>query len=222
MTKAEYIDGVMRRLNESGWDDSTAGMFLGGDTSRVEKHVEGSFADAWRRAVALFPLHYFNHAPFALADHHCDVSLGTGFVVLPADFYVLASFRMRGWRMSCLVAPEETQGIASVQSNEFVRGNFCRPVCTLSVHPKYGRILKYYSLPKGDDHVIEEALYVGLATSLDDAVSSLDARLAEPLQWLNASAVFTVFEKVELAKVAEERAILTGGISNAAQHNYQL
>ena len=208
MNKAEYLNGVMARLNELGWDDSSSGMFLGGDTSKVERLVETTFVDAWRRATSLLPVHYFNRVSFVHAPHYPDVSVGTGVVELPLDFYKLALFRMQGWKRAAFVAVEENDAISSIQSNEFVRGNITRPVCVLALHPKYGRVLKYYSLPCGVEHVVAEALYVGLVTSLDSAVSSLDARLVEPLMWLNATVVLQVLEKVELAKVAEERSFL--------------
>ena len=210
MTKAEYVDGVMARLNELAWDDSSSGMFLGGDISKIERLVEASFVDAWRRGVALLPVHYFSCASFADAPLYPCVASGTGMVELPADFYRLAAFRMVGWKRSCYTLLVEDDVVASVQSNEFVRGNVCRPVCTLSVHPVYGRVLNYYSLPRGtSEHVVEEAMYVGLPDLLDSAVSSLDVRLVEPLMWLNASVVLSILEKVELSKVAEERALLS-------------
>ena len=215
MNRAEYIDGVMGRLNELSWDDSSAGMFLGGDTSKVERHVEASFMDAWRRGVALLPRHYFNQASFVYAPLYPDIPMGTGIVELPLDFYVLASFRMEGWRKAVFMAVEENDAVEAVQSNEFVRGNVSRPVCTLAVEAPPGppvrgvrRVLKYYSLPCGAEHVISEALYIALVGSLDSAVSSLDERLIAPLQWLNASVALQVVEKIELSKVAEERATL--------------
>ena len=206
MTKGEYTKSVMQRMNELGWDDSFAGVFAGGDTTKVERHVVASFADAWRDAVGLLPRGYFNQASFVDAILIGDVSQGTGFVVLPEDFYILSSFRMKGWRRACFTAIEETDAIAAIQSNEFVRGNPYRPVCTLFEHPQHGRIMKYYSLRKGFGHIIEGASYIplhgGIAGLGDNDDLGLDERLYDPLAWLNAGVVFDVFEKFDAAKVA--------------------
>ena len=215
MNKSEYIDGVMARLNELSWDDSSSGMFLGGDVSKTERLVDSLFVDGWRRGVDLLPRHWFNQSSFVRSPHYADVASGTGFVVLPVDFYVLASFRMEGWRKGVFRAVEEDDTVLAVQSNEFVRGNVCRPVCTVCVHPVYGRVLKYYSLPRGTcEHVVAEAMYVGLPGSLESVVESLGSQLVGALMWLNASVVLSVMEKVELGKVAEERALLSTNYTN--------
>ena len=215
MTKGEYVKSVMRRMNELGWDDSFTGAFVGSDTTKVERHVEASFVDAWRMGVGVLPRHYFTRlsasgervmSSFKDAELTGDVSQGTGFVVLPDDFYILSSFRMRGWKRDCFEAIPETDAIAAVQSNDFVRGNPYRPVCTLFVHPRYGNIMKYYSVHKGSVHFVESALYVplhgGIAGSGDSDDLELDERLYGPLAWLNAGFVFSVFEKEEMAKMA--------------------
>jgi hypothetical protein len=211
MTKGEYVKGVMRRINELGWDDSFPGAFAGSDTSKVERQVEALFRDAWRKGVGLLPRTYFSQRSFTDSVLVEDVSAGTGFVVLPADYYALSLFRMRGWKRGCFSAVEEDDAVSAIQSNEFVRGNFCRPVCTVSERPRYGRVLNYYSLPKGEAHRVEEALYVPLVERIesweDDRELGLDERLYGPLQWLNAGVVFAVFEKGEMDKVCEEKAL---------------
>ena len=206
MTKREYVSSVMRRMNELGWDDSYSGAFFGGDSTKVERQVVACFCDAWRKGVDALPLSYFNSVSFEDAELFSDVSQGTGFVVLPSDFYILSSFRMRGWKRDCFAAVEETDAIAAIQSNDFVRGNVYRPVCTLFVHPRYGSIMKYYSVHKGSRHFVESALYVplhgGIAGLGDSDDLGLDERLYGPLAWLNAGVVFSVFEKEEMAKAA--------------------
>jgi hypothetical protein len=211
MVKGDYVSGVMKRLNELGWDDGVAGAFAGSDTTEVGRCVEAVFRDAWRKGVALLPKDYFDSVSFADGGHVFDVAAGTGFVVLPGDFYLLRLFALKGWRKGCFVAVEENDAVAAVQSNGFVRGNFVRPVCTLSERAGYGRVLNYYSLPPGKGHVIESALYIPLVDGIegvdDDEVLGFDERLYGPLQWLNAGLVFSLFEKEEMAKVCEGRAV---------------
>jgi hypothetical protein len=189
-------------------------VFIGSDTAVVERHVEATYLDAWRRAVALLPAAYFPSVSFADALHKFDVASGTGFVALPVDFYVLKSFLMRGWRRRCFTAVTETDAVAAVQANRFVRGNFVRPVCTLSERDGRGRVLNYYSVPPGREHVIEEALYIPLPSGLegvaDNVFMGLDKRLYGPLQWLNAGLVFAVFGKGEMTKLCEGRAVEIG------------
>jgi hypothetical protein len=211
MNKAEYIDGVMRRMNELGISEPFPVVFIGSNTTKVERHVEMSFRDAWRKAVNMLPRNYFRRESFLGCVSDYDVSTGTGFVVLPADYYVLSAFKMKGWKRCCYGALEESDSVASIQSNEYVRGNFCRPVCVVSTHGTYGRVLRYYSLPKGIDHVIEEALYVPLTVGLDVLGSGedlgLDERLYDPLGWIHAGLVFSIFEKSDIAKTADEKAM---------------
>jgi hypothetical protein len=213
MVKGEYVAGVMRRLNELGWNESVSGVFMGSDTTKVERHVESVFRDAWRRAVVLLPHDYFPASSFAEGVHIYNVAKGTGFVALPTDYYLLKSFLMQGWRRPCFVAVEENDAVAALQSNRFVRGNFVRPVCTLSERSDYGRVLNYYSLPPGKGHVIDGALYIPLVSGIDglgdDVELGFDERLYGPLQWLNAGFVFAVFEKGDAAKACEGKAVET-------------
>ncbi len=210
MTKEAYISGVMRRLNELGWDDSFSNSFAGSNTTHVEQHVVHTFRDAWRKSVLLMPRHYFKTENFKNAALHYDVSTGVGLVVLPDDFYILSLFLMEGWKRKVFSAVEETSDTEAVQSNYYIRGNFCRPVCTMSIHPEYGRVLNYYSLPKGVEHKIEEASYVPLVEDITELNGSdsinIDELLEEPLQWINASVVFDIFEKKEQSKLALENA----------------
>ena len=211
MTKSEYLLGVMQRMNELGWDDSLSGMFLGSDTTKVERQIEATFRDAWRKAVGAFSKSYFNQKSFVSSLLHGDVSTGAGFVVLPLDFYLLVRFGMKGWKKDCYIALEMDDVIGAIQANEYVRGNYLRPACTLDNDPKYGQVLRYYSLPKGDEHIVETALYIPLVSRIEGLSDNddllLNEELYEPLQWLNAGMVFAVFEKSDAAKMAEERAV---------------
>jgi hypothetical protein len=117
---------------------------------------------------------------------------------------------MKGWKKGCFDAVDENDASAIVQSNDYVRGNLCRPMCVTSDDSTYGRVLKYYSLPKGKNHVIEEALYIKEVENLDgvsnDVEMGLKYRLYEPLQWIHAGIVFAILEKPELAKACDEKA----------------
>ena len=200
----------MQRMNELGWDDAYGDAFIGGDTVKVVRQVEAMFRDAWRKAVTMLPRSYFRLSSFKDSMLTGDVHSGTGFVVIPDDFYVLLLFKMKGWQRPCFVAVEEDEAVSAIQSNEFVRGNFCHPVCTLSERTGYGRVLNYYSLRRGENHAVEEALYIPMVGGIDGLEAErdlgLDERLYGALEWINAGLVFSVFEKPDMAKVADEKA----------------
>jgi hypothetical protein len=211
MDKDSYVKLVKSRMNEVGWDDGYSGVLPGGDVSKVGRAVELTFVDAWRHAVSEFPKDYFVTSSFVGMPHVYDVSEGTGFVVLPSDYYVLKQFGMEGWRKPCYIAVEETDAVSVLEANRYVRGNYVRPVCVLSEHSGYGRVLRYYSLPRGMKHVVSVALYVPLTGGIEglggSADLSLDGRLYGPLSWLNAGYVFSMFGGVDMAKVCEDRAL---------------
>ncbi|MBF0651069.1 hypothetical protein IR083_19825 [Dysgonomonas sp. GY75] len=209
--KTEFIARVMQVMNELGWDDPGSDAFIGSDTTKVEKHIEAVFTDAWRKAVNLLPKTYFTVCDFSGQAISPDISKGTGYVVLPPDFHKLASFKMKGWQKAAETLHDSSDPIASVQANEYTRGNICRPVCVKNIRETgegINTVLEYYSLYKGMRHEISEALYIPVTAPLsDDTVIS--GKLFIPLAYLCAGMVFEIFEKPGMAKVMEAKAIET-------------
>jgi len=214
-TKAEYINRVMLIMNESGLYDSSGNNLIGADIAQVDRHIEGSFVDAWRRCVKVMPRAWFRNDIFIDAKIVPDLDKGIGYIVLPDDFYLLTALKMKGWVKAvyeCYIQNEKT---ASIQSNEYTRGSEIRPVCTVSnkyVDNKVKQVLNYYSLPKGlDKHEVTEAIYVPVCRPLNEYELNddlgLDAQILEPLAYLSASTVFTMFEKYDIAQSLEQRAI---------------
>lgn len=139
---------------------------------------------------------------------------GIGYVKLPSDFYLLTSFKMQGWRKTVREAALSNERTDNIQSNEYTRGSTIRPVCLIDNKDVNGIItpvLKYYSLPKGlATHVVEEAIYVPTVEPLtlkqDSDELNIDMRIIEPLAYLSASSVFTIFEKYEISKALDLKA----------------
>jgi hypothetical protein len=214
-TKKEYINRVLLIMNESGLMDAAGNYFLGADMAQVDRHIEGSFVDAWRRCVKVMPRVWFKNASFAGHTLVPSLPAGTGYVVLPDDFYLLTGFKMAGWAKAAYEAYIENDKSASVQSNEYTRGSTIRPVCTISnklINGQIKQVLNYYSLPKGlSSHTVEEAIYVPAADPIqglaDIAELGISDQVIEPLAYLSASTVFTMFEKYDISKVLEQRAI---------------
>jgi hypothetical protein len=225
MTKDGYIGGVLLKMNELKWSDSFEEVFAGADETNVEAIVVGSYMSAWRKSVQMLPKMCFVQSTLKGNGRlYYSRSDGTGCVLLPGDFYRLTSFRMRGWQRAVYVAEEETEVTAQVQANEYVRGNYELPVCTLAPYaPLYegmaaegnGRMLRYYSLPRNREHRIEFGFYVPVTKD----IAELDARdvmgekmeLYEPLQWIHAGVAFGVLGKTDWAKQCDVRAMEVGG-----------
>lgn len=221
MKKEEYIQGVMQKMNELGWADEFVETFAGSDTTNIEANVERSYMSAWRKGVFLLPKRYFRQASLKeQGRHYYSLPDGTGCVALPEDFYALSSFRMHGWQKAVYNAVDETDDVAQVQANEFIRGNYELPVCTLSSYaPLYAgmppegndRMMRYYSLPKGFPHRIEFGFYVPLTrgiTGLDwDERIGEKSELYEPLEWIHAGVVFSILGRADQAKGCDGKAL---------------
>lgn len=214
MTKQEYINRTLLIMNEAGMFDQSGNSLLGADVTQVDRHIEGSFVDAWRRCVKVMPRTWFKNKSFHDSGVLPDLAKGTGEVRLPKDFYLLTRFKMIGWQKPVYEAYMENEKTASIQTNEYTRGSEIRPICTISSKFVLGsimQVLNYYSLRKGlGRHEIEEAIYVPVCKALKDFNNDddieLDVQVIEPMAYLSASTVFTMFEKYEIAQALENRA----------------
>jgi hypothetical protein len=251
MTRSDFINRVLLIMNEAGMFDQAGNSYLGADTTQIDRHIEGSYVDAWRRCVKVMPRAWFKNSElpsstiYLLPDNQGETAAlvskkteGTGYVILPDDFYLLTIFKMKGWQKAVYEASIENEKTASIQSNEWTRGSTIRPVCTISneaVTVKNAQqqnvtvirqVLNYYSLPKtaenGAAHVVEKAIYVPVCKPLSDFQANgtpgeegytpepdleLNDQIIEPLAYLSASTVFTMFEKYQVAEALEKRAI---------------
>jgi hypothetical protein len=198
----------MVRLNESGWDESQFSEEFTDGSTRIERLIENTFEDSYRKCLNLFPHRYFQVKDFSSAQHEYDVSRGTGSVSLPSDFLLLYEFKMKGWLKSSYEAKEETEVESLIQSNDYVRGNMSRPKCTLKLFAGEGK-LNYYSLRKGFKHVVETALYIPKPTDIrrigDTDELNEQELLLVLVMWINASIVLTVLGKPDMAKMAEAK-----------------
>lgn len=208
--KAAFIRRVMQIMNEAGWEEFEPDGFVGSDTTRIEKHVACVFVDAWRKAVNVLPVYYFSVKDFSGCELVGDFHTGCGYVVLPPDFYKLVRFKLARWLNPVSIAYSSSHPIAQMQGNEYVRGSVVRPVCLLKERFVAGGesalVLEYYSLPKGCDPVVEEALYIPLIGGIDE-VDEVSERLCVPLAYLCAGLIYQIFEKPEIGEVLESRAI---------------
>jgi hypothetical protein len=215
MTKQEFINKVLFIMNEAAMTDKEGTQFIGADTAQVDRQIEGSYVDAWRRCAKLLPRSWFKNKSFRNAGIVTNKDDGTGYVVLPDDFYLLGIFRMAGWQKPVYEASVENDRVAAIQTNEYTRGSEIRPVCTISqkdINGEIKHVLAYYSLKKGlKEHEIAEAIYVPVVRPLKELAQTDDIELSEqviePVAYITASTVFTMHQKDEIAQSLIARAI---------------
>jgi hypothetical protein len=213
MTKQEFINRVLTVMNESNAVVSGVEL-IDSEMAEVEQYIAQLYPSAWRRAVKILPKNWFVNADFSNSPKVENLTDGTGYVVLPSDFYVLSSFKMHRWQQAVIEARHENEQIKAIQANEYTRGNIARPVCVISnkMHDNaLTRVMYYYSLPKNlTQHQIDEAFYIPVVTAMpeatDDTMPIIDT-LAEPLAHLCASSVYTYFEKYDISKTIDDRVL---------------
>lgn len=215
MTKQQFINRVLLIMNEASMADPSGTMFIGADTAQLDRQIEGSYVDAWRRCVKVMPRSWFANKSFKTAGVVPNLPQGTGYVVLPDDFYLLSSFKMQGWQKAVQEASVINERVSSIQSNEYTRGSEIRPVCVIDLEEVSGSIktvLRYYSLSKNmSSHVIEQAIYVPIVKPLKEMEATddigLGGQVIEPLAYITASTVFTMHEKNDIAQALNARAV---------------
>ena len=216
MTKQQFIEKVLIVLN-----DANSGVFdgdmIGSDMVQINNYIEQQYPSAWRKAVNLLPKHYFAQkaesppTPTGGVRVEADLPDGTGYIVLPNDYFRLVNLKMQGWEAACGEAVPENDLINAVQNNQYTRGNFKRPVCVLRktlVSPpapeggdsELKDVIYYYSLKRGlDEHKIELFTYIPLVTELAAEVDVADNAI-EILAHITAAEVLTTQEKFDVAK----------------------
>lgn len=205
MTRGEYIDGVLLRMNEAAPEGIISVM--GSDSTNVRVFIVNTFGEAWRRITEILPVHYFPQKSFT--NPVADLDSGTGTIAIPTDFEQFVSLQMKGWKKPVLEAVFNTDYVAELQANENTRGSWIRPVVVINDMTT----LSYYSLPKWyTAHEIETGYYIPKATlpNIDTAQitvvgsQTISGKYAEPLMWLHASIIFDIFGKQDFSKICKE------------------
>lgn len=215
MTKLELINRVMVIMNEASMTDREGQLIMGADNAQVDRYVESSFIDAWRRCITVMPKMWFGNKGFKSAEIVPDKLSGTGYVVLPEDYYLITEFKMKGWIKSLTEVSVKNDRNTNIQSNEHTRGSIYRPALLLGsreIDDAIKPVLEYYSLPKGDGvtHEIETAIYIPVPGDLKEIDINeelpLKDQVLDPLAYLMASTVYTQFENYAFAEALEKKA----------------
>lgn len=206
MTKREFINRVMLIMNEASMVDSQAQLIIGADNAQVDRYIESSYIDAWRRCVKVMPREWFENKSFKSSVTKPDLADGTGYIELPTDFYLLTKLQMEGWVKPVFSASIENERNSNIQSNEYTRGSVLRPVAVIGtedINDVMKPVLKYYSLKKGlTQHTVESAIYLPVPMPLKEIDMEDELKLSEqviePMAYLLGSSVYTMFEKYEI------------------------
>ncbi len=132
MTKQEFINRVLLIMNEVGMTDDQGNSFIGADIAQVDRYIEGSFQNAWRILAVNVPKSWLGNKSFSNYPIIKNTADGTGCVVLPDDFYLLDTFKMKGWQKPVFEASIENERVSSIQSNPYTRGSAIRPTTVIS------------------------------------------------------------------------------------------
>lgn len=199
----DFVSKVKQIMNDVGWSEPEY-EYIGSDSSKLDTHIRRVFPDAWKRAVKLYPKNWFNLKDLSVSVNG-DIASGVGWFELPTDYYGWGWFKMNGWFCECEELADSNTSVARRQSNDYVRGSIVRPVCV-----RRGNRVYYYSLPKGKAHVVAGGKYIPMVDDVDDAV--IGERLIAPLAYLVASMVYLIFEKHDMAKQLEDKALSYGAV----------
>ena len=197
-------------MNEAVSFDINAQSFIGSDNVQVSRLIQSSYMDAWKVIAEMVPKTWLglNLMPITSTTFFPDSVHGTGFVIIPDDFFKLFKFTVDGWLNSAYDAYYDSDPIAKYQKNIYTRGSVTRPVCIITDKIVNGSLTKgmdYYSLPPTTiTHTIKEAIYIPVTTDIqmlnDNSNLPIDDKLVQPMVYELASMVYNEMEKKDTAK----------------------
>lgn len=204
MTKGEYIELVLLRMNEASAEGISS--VIGSDTTQVRTFIINTFSEAWRRTVEILPVQYFPQKSFGAPT--AQLLQGIGTIALPEDFERFVMLQMKGWKQPVQEAVFNNDYIAALQANENTRGSWVRPVVVI----ENMTTMTYYSLPKWyKTHEIQTGAYIPKATlpagdsdPISIGTQTISGKYAEPLMWMHASIVYDIFGKADYSKLCKE------------------
>lgn len=227
MTREDFINEVKQIMNDADLYNQNDVEFIGADTMQVDYHIGKVYTDAWRYCFNkideagnyMIPREYFKIKDFSTSNLVQNIALGIGYIILPEDYYALYSYRMKGWSVPVKGAITQDDDLYYLQSNEFTRGSYIRPIAVDTIKPfkkrvngeviiDTKRVLEYYSLPKGRKQEVSEALYIPCVKELSDTIDE-NKKLIRPLAYICASMIYSIQEKVEFANILEVNAFNT-------------
>lgn len=195
MTRKELINIVKTKVDELSPVDAEIQFINPMEDKPIDSFVDNLLDECAKEVLQKAPVSRLDGVSENV-EVHANKD-GSGYIVLPDNFIRLLEFKMAGWKRAVVSVAEPGSEIALKQSNRFLRGGCCKPVCVFSHRPE-GRVMEYYSVQK--KHEVDRFIYVKFIKA-----EELSWGLQDVLTWWCASRVFEIVGKLEEAKFAYER-----------------
>ncbi len=195
MTRQELINEVKCRVDELSASDDRVVPFSIFNEKPVDTFIDNFLDECAREVLTDAPVHHLEGSSLYVStvDNHD----GSGYVMLPSNCIRVLEFKMKEWKRAVTVFAESGSAVALMQSNVYLRGGVCKPVCVLGHRSGY-RVVEYYSVKKS--HEVDRFVVVRVCPAEDVRVD-----LQPALTWFCASKVLQVFGRSDLASAAYER-----------------
>lgn len=195
-------------MNEIG-EDTTVSL-LDEDTIRLDDYIKSVIPEAVSMIVQVSdrcvnPKSSTNPVVHANED-------GSGMLELPDDFIKLIALQMQGWKRIVSMTYPLGGETHKQQCNMATRAGRSKPVAILSVDSQGKRVIEYYSLPKGEEHVVSMFVYEAAFNEDEGLNMDIGNSLFGALCYMCASLVYSIFENAGTAAEMQKVAInLIGG-----------
>lgn len=197
MTRQELINMVKTKVDElSPLDDIIVGVSSINDKP-IDSFADSLLDESAKELMMNVPLWRLGGTSLFLEV--IPNKDGSGYVYLPEDFLRLIAFKMKEWERPVTDVVEEGSPLGKMQSNKYLRGGICKPICVIG-HLSGFRILKYYSVNR--NHELDNFTYAKILPAEDVPVD-----LQDILTWWCASRILQIVGKSDLSKIAYERGL---------------
>lgn len=132
----------------------------------------------------------------------------TGYVILPANFLRLSSFKMADWQREVNIAISSQSKEYQRQSNKYHRGGICKPIAALNWKNEADglkRIIEYYSIDTS--HLVDKLFYIPEQSAEDFVTVNPD--LLPSLAWMCAAKILQITGQKIAAEMAMEQVKLS-------------
>lgn len=195
----ELVKRVRRLLNEAEEDTELA--LLSEDTRSINEHIVRLLPQAVALVQKNKAADVGNVNPRSVDAKEtvvADCGNGTGVLILPADFYMLVSLQLAGWKRPCRRLSGAGSGEALAQHSKYTRAGVCRPVCVESVTAAGERAVLLSPLPADGGSEIAHFVYEATFNA-DEGLVGGDVVLADAVAYYCAALLYGVFERQDQA-----------------------
>lgn len=187
--KTENIARDVRVVLDRNHVSTPLAGFSDADTLDVDEIIRSCMVLAVRNVHTAAPVYLLEHG-HNIGDEIYWNGDGSGWLLLPADFMRLVSFRMSDWSRTLYEAITPDDASYALQRSRWrgLRGTPSRPVCALCVRPE-GKVLEFYSCAS-EDAFVDGGVYIPYPT-IDNGGIDISERCYEAAVYECASLVAT-------------------------------